>query len=430
MLVEEAVSMVQDELDRGEKSKRAPIAMHFSDYEITEPIPKPKLPIVFKCVKDQPMQQFIEGLLSLMERHESPLHITLDVMCAFFMEETLDDIKAGVECLSAAAVESGKHRLTFSTCRFPPDQERFWPELGDMNAFLRRHTAAIGEQPLSCHKVFLCPQGDQLATFAQMYEEFFSKTSLGRTPTDAAINITVHWLKMHHEKAYLKARQPSELKKHPHLPPPLPLGLTTEYINDKYMTAILKSRGMFRARRTRSAARRGGQRRGSHRTISRERSDSMVSGARPRGGRSPNSVGALERLLNRVAREGRTSSRDPHAKERESARITGQVAQLYKSKCEEVAQLSVELEALRLEMELIKESKDVKMEAELLKLQKENSYFRNMQDHFDKHSARLGKLKDSLVYENKQLSEELQLLKLSKRERRAARKQMKRRKYE
>ena len=81
-------------------------------------------------------------------------------------------------------------------------------------------------------------------------------------------------------------------------------------------------------------------------------------------------------------------------------------------------------------MELIKESKDVKMEAELLKLQKENSYFRNMQDHFDKHSARLGKLKDSLVYENKQLSEELQLLKLSKRERRAARKQMKRRKYE
>ena len=53
-----------------------------------------------------------------------------------------------------------------------------------------------------------------------------------------------------------------------------------------------------------------------------------------------------------------------------------------------------------------------------------------MQDHFDKHSARLGKLKDSLVYENKQLSEELQLLKLNKRERRAARKQMKRRKYE
>ncbi len=143
------------------------------------------------------------------------------------------------------------------------------------------------------------------------------------------------------------------------------------------------------------------------------------------------SVGALERLLNRVARGGKASNRvrDPHAKERETSKVMGRIAVLYRAKCEEVTKLSAKIESISLELELQKEKKDIEIESEVLRLKKENTYFRQLQDHYDKHTARLGKLKDSIVHENKQLYEELQLLKLSKKERRAEMKEMKKRKY-
>ena len=431
LIADEAVRMAVEDSEKGERGKAAPVSMHFTDFTIVDPLYKPinHKPINFKHIGDQQLQQFTEGMLSLMERHPAPLYITVDVLLNFFMDESIDDMKAAVRSMTDAALESGRHRITFSTCRYAPDMEKWWSQIGDLNRFIRQLTAEVGEQPLSCHKVFLIAKGQQLATCSAMYDEWYTKKSLGRMPTEAAVNICVHWVRTHHEKAYNKPRQPTELKKSAHLPLPIPLGLTEEYYNCEYMVAMLRSRGMYMGRRPRSAARRGTQRRGSHRTVSRDRSDSVVSFARPRGGRSPNSVGALERLLNKVAKGEKPSNTDPHAKERETSRVTGRIAMLYKAKCEEVTRLSVEIESMRLELELQKDRKDIEMEAEVLRLKKENTYFRQMQDHYDKHTARLGKLKDSVVEENKQLYEELQLLKLSKKERRAERKELKKRKY-
>ena len=408
-----------------EKEKESPIYMHFSDYTIIGTVGQkhPKIPhIVYKEIKNQNFQEFCEGLLALMEREQRRLYITVDVLLAVFLEETQDDIESAIKAVTEAAEVSGRHQVTWSTARYAPDLERHWPDINDLNTFVRNHNARCGLQALSLHKIFLQPAGNgQYVTFAQMYEEFFSKKSLGRTPTEAAAALTRIWLTQHFQSAYNKPPQPSDKQLHP-LALPLPLGMSPDFTNDEHMLNILKSRGLYRGRRSRSATKRTQQRKGSHRTLSRHRSDSMVSGARrEQGARSPNSVGLLERLLHRVAR-GRHSGRDPHGQERESARISEKISELYHAKCYELTQLNVAHESLKLEFDLLKERREVEAETEILRLKSENEHLRKLNDHTDKQYDRLARIKNDLYEENKRLYEDMEMLRLSKKERRAAKK--------
>ena len=393
-----------------------PIHLHYADFNIEAPA---GARVKYILLKEKSLQEFGEMLLSTMERELRPMYVTIDVLSAFIYEESYEDITSVIKAVCEAAMESGRHRTTWSTLRFAPDAERYWSDIGDLNGWIRKYTAECGEQPLATHKVYLKPRGKQLFTFAEMYEEWWHKTSLGSRPSDGAAVVNSTWIEKHHASGYESPRMPREPRTDV-LAIPCPLGLTDEFIKDDRMLAMLKSRGLYRGRRTRSTSRRPGARRASHRTVSRESADSLVSGARPRGARSPHSISILERLLNRVARMPKKD--DPHASERETAKVTSRIAELYTGKCQDLTRAQLEIESLRLEIELVREARDVKMEAEVTKLREENKYLREAQARSDRLADKLTDIKESLRYENEKLFDELNLLKMTKKERRAHKK--------
>ncbi len=418
------------EAARGEKRKSLeadeaqPIHMHVADYQL-EQWTNARPEIVFKQVGEESLDQFVEGNITMMEAESRPMYITYDIITSYFMEEYSEDIVKAMKTLTDFALDSGRHRVTFSTGRYCGDFERHWVSLSELNNEVRRMTQEAGEQSLSLHKCFLTVQDGALVTHAAMYAEFASKKSLGRMPTELAEQTLLDWIQRHHSNAYQQARRPKQKVLAP-LPLPLPVSLTHEYANDQFMVSVLKSRGMYRGRRTRCTSRRAPPRRSSHRTLSRDRSDSVVSGARNgvNGARSPNSLGILERLLQRVSKGGK----DQFSREREAEKVTGRIAAMYQQKCAELTRLSIDFESLRLEMDLMKEKVDSEKEAEIRSLKLEVKRLREEASWESSAYEKLFKIKDSLHYENLQLKEEIESMKLSKRERRKAKKEKKRNK--
>lgn len=407
-----------------EQEEEQPLRVHISDFEIVE-TRATNYPIVYKTVGDVSMSTFTQETLDWMRDEQRPMHISADIVHCFFMEEQNEDLMATIRCLTEAAIEGGKHRISFSTARYNPDGERHWFSLSELNNEIRSYTQLIGEQSLSLHKAFLSPENGVLACFAQCYEEFYRKTSLGKTPSDLGVQIVIGWITQHHQHAYVHQRRPKKRILAP-LPMPLPISMTKAWYEDEYMVRLLKSRGLFRGRRTRSTSRHAPPRRTSHRTVSRERSDSQVSGARPNGGRSPMSNGCLERLLHQVTKGGRT--RDPYTREREASRVAGRISSLYQDKCAEVVSLRVEVETLKLQMDLMKDKREGDKELELNELRLELRRLKDNEKWQDASYDRLAKVKETLLYENKQLEEQLEDLKISKKERRQKKKEKKQRK--
>ena len=423
-----ADSLARDAIEtaRGEKRKSLeeeaakPIHLHVADY-LLEPFTT-KVDIVFKQTGEETLEQFLEANIDMLESEERPMYVTYDVITNFFMEESEENLVNAVKALTEVAVASGRHRVTFSTGRFCADFERHWASLGDLNNEIRRVTQETGEQSLSLHKCFLTVQDGALATFAAAYAEFHSKKSLGRKPTEMAEQILLDWIQRHHIHAYQHPRRPKQKVLAP-LPLPLPVSMTREYANDPFMVSVLKSRGMFHSRRARSTSRKAPLRRSSHRTISRERSESLVSGARPNGARSPNSLGLLERLLQRVSKGSNKGRQQDFVREREAERVTSRIAGMYQQKCTDLTRLSIDFESLKLEMDLLKESRDTEREAEISNLKLEVRKLREAASWEQSAYDKLFRVKDGLHHENLQLKEELEALRLSKKERRKAKKE-------
>lgn len=419
---EEAVSTARDEAM--EQDQEEPIRVHLTDFEIKQS-PTSKFPILFKTVEDETLESFVENTLKWMEEEQRPMHISADILLAFFMQNQDEELMDAVRTLTEAAIAGGRHRITFSTARYPPDFERHWSAISDVNNALRTFTQKVGEQSLSIHKAFLTPQDGVLVCFAACYEEYYKKSSLGKTPSELAVQIVLGWVESHHRHAYQHPRRPKERVLAP-LPLPLPIAMTKEWASDEYMVRLLKSRGLFRGRRTRSTSRRAPPRRQSHRTISRERADSLVSGARPNGGRSPNSNGCLERLLHQVQRGGR--ARDPYVRERECSRVTTRISGLYREKCQEVVNLRVEVETLKLQLEIQKDRQEGEQELEINRLRLEVKKLRETEKWQDAAYDKLARVRDALHCDNKALEEEMENLRLSKKERRQKKKEKKSRK--
>ena len=405
-----------DQQPPAKEQETGPIHIHYADFEIETPA---GAKVKYLVLKEKTLQEFGEMLLSSMEREQRQMLITVDVLTAFIYDESFEDITSVIKAVTEAAMESSRHRVTWSTLRFAPDAERYWSDIGDLNSWIRRYTAQTGEQNMALHKVYLRPKGNQLYTYAEMYEEWWRKSSLGISPSGAAAFVNATWVEKHHANGFQSPRMPREPRTDV-LAIPCPLGMTSEYVDDERILSMLKSRGLFRGRQSRSASRRSTTRRGSHRTHSRERADSCVSGARPRGARTPDSVSALERLLNRVARMPRKS--DPHSTERETAKVTARIAELYRGKCTELTKVQLESESLCLELELCKEAHDFKMEAEITKLRDENRQLREAQVRLDRLADKLTDIKEDLRHENSKLLDEIQMMKMTKRERRAHKK--------
>ncbi len=396
-----------------------PLHLHYADFNIETPA---GARVKYVLLKEKSLQQFGEALMSAMETEQRAMFITVDVLSAFIYDESFEDITSVIKAVTEAAMESGRHRIVWSTLRHSPDAERYWSDIGDLNCWIRRYTAEIGEQNINLHKLYLKPRGNQLYTFAEMYLEWWHKSSLGSTPSEAAGVVNAEWVEKHHARGFSTPRMPREPRSDP-LAIPAPLGMTPDFVNDEKLLAMLKSRGLYRGRQSRSATRRSTTRKGSHRTLSRDRADSLVSGGRRHGGaRTPDSVSALERLLNRVARMPRRN--DPHSTERETVKVTTRIAELYREKCNQLTKVQLECESLRLELELVREAQDVKAEAELTKLRDENRYLREAQVRSDRLADKLSDIKEDLRHENSKLYDELQLLKMSKRERRAHKKNL------
>ena len=424
----EAARVEVEDMDQGDANasqgagEDEPLRVHLSDFEI-EQSPHASTRILFKVPEEESLDEFIEATLDWMEKETRPMCISVDVFMRWFMEETNEALMACVKTLTEAAISGGLHRITFSTMRFVPDYERHWYTIGELNNEIRTYTQSIGEQALSLHKAFMSPQEGVLACFAACYAEFFNKSSLGKTPSELAVQQVLGWLVMHHKHAYIHKRRPKQRNLIP-LPMPLPLSMTKEWAEDEYMVRLLKSRGLFRGRRARSSSRKSNTRRTSHRTLSRNRADSVVSGAMPRGGRSPMSNGCLERLLHQVMKSGRT--RDNYQREREVSRVTGRISSLYKDKCAEVTGLRVEVETMKLQLDLLREKQEGESALEVNKLKLEVKRLRENERWQDASYDRLFKVKDALYHDKLSLEEELENLKLSKKERRQKKKDKKR----
>lgn len=397
-----------------------PIRLHITDFHI-EQSPLTNTPVDIRLVKEESLEQFCEATIALMENEKHPLHISVDCLHQYFMEESTDDLMAAVRAVTDAAVESKRHRVTFSTLRYCPDLERHWSCLGQLNNRIRQHTIDSGEQLLSLHKIFLNPRSGSLETFGETYEEFARKSSLGSTPSELGAQIVLSWVVRHHQNAYMATRVTDNQKKLAPLPMPIPLSMSPDYASSDFMVSVLKSRGMFCGRRTRSTSRRGAPRRTSHRTISRDRSNSAVSGARPRGARSPASLGALERLLHQVSRNDASSHHQN--RERDAGRVTDRLALLYRQKCEENTRLSLEVESQKLEIDLLHE-KNRERESELVNVRAE---VQNLRNTIQWQEARTDRIKGELNQENRLLEDELANLKLSKKGKKQAKKEKRRR---
>ena len=418
LLVDEAMEMARSNKPNGEKEK--PFHLHIADYPVEYNGPE----VTIRTAEEDSLCEFTEGLLAAMEATDRPMLITIDIINRYFMQEELEDMKAAITSLSEAAVTSGKHRITWSTMRFCPDLERFWGEVNVLNTFIRNTTVKTGEQMLSLHKIYLAPANGQVVTCPENYKEFVDKSSLGRNPSIKGVAINIDWVVKHHKGAYFHPRNPSE-RVVGDLTTPIPLGLTAAFTNNVIFLNMLKSRGLYRGRKVRSVSRGNLRRRTSHRTRSRERSDSCVSGARPRGERSPVSISILERLLNRVATGGSTQSRK--GQERETRKVTEKIANMYQAKCNEVTQLAIDLETMKLELDLMKEKKKMELDEQSSMVRRENEHLKQALDWADDNVMRLEQTRDSMHKENMALIEELQLVKMNKKDRRAAKKAARRR---
>ncbi len=415
-LVDEAMELARESQDRKKASEReGPFHLHITDF----PIEYEGSDVAMRMADEDTLQSFTEGMIAALEATERPMLISIDVLNRFFMEETLADMKASIKAITEAAISSAKHRVTFSTMRFSPDLERFWCEAGQLNSFIRDYTAEIGEQPINLHKLYLQPHNGQFYTCTLHYREYVEKSALGRNPSQKGVSMNIDWVVRHHKTAYWKPRNPSN-KKLEELPLPVPLGLTGSYTDSVTFLNILKSRGLYRGRKARSVSRGNNRRKTSHRTKSRERCDSLVSGARPRGGRSPNSINILERLLNRVSKSGGTA--DNQQKTRETQKMSEKISTLYQAKCSDLTRMAVELEATKLELDLLRESKKSELDAEISNLRKENEHHRQARYWAEENVSQLEKIKDTLHRDNQVLLSEVEKLRMNKKERRAAKK--------
>ncbi len=287
-----------------------PIRLHLSDVNTcSRTWSNSQTGIQWIHISDATMEIFVERVMSfLAEKH--PHNITISAFQLYLHEESPEDMMKSITNIIMEAQASDRHRVTISSLRFNPEDERIWCTIGELNQQIRDLHIKHNLQPLALHKIFIV-KDDRVNGYVvkgNHFIEFNERRSLGSSPSEKAVQLIADWVIRHHATG-IDNSNIIPLKKDQGVMVPCPLGLSSQFYNDEKLASFLKSRGLF-VRQSRSATRKPTLRRTSHRTISRLRPESH-NGRAPRQGRSatPGSIRNLEKLLTNVAKERQA---DPH----------------------------------------------------------------------------------------------------------------------
>ena len=374
-------------------------------------------------ITDPSIELFQERVLSLLER-QRPQRLTILAYQLFLRDNLLDEMVRSIELIMETAAASKRHRVTVSTLRFNPDEERLWHEVGDINRRIREIMDKHRMQPLLAHKIFI-QKDDDIGGYtvkANFFAEYMKGTSLGTNPNEKGLNMLADWLRTHH-RIGIDNRNVLPLKSEAVIQTPCPLGLTPSFFNNNKMTSFLKSRGMF-VRHSRSETRKPLLRRTSHRTISRTRPES-IGASTIRQGRS-----ATRHLENLLANAARINAANPHHSHDHSAphldvQQFRRLQEKFDRKCQDFQFLEEKHRVLKGEM--ASKVENFKRETDI----KDQSYKAQL-DHYKQMyfwaDQEVEKLRERLQVYSRDLSEmtdRLNDMRLSKKDKKALRRQQK-----
>ena len=171
-------------------------------------------------------------------------------------EETIDDLKEAVDNIVEAWKANTRHRVVFTTSVFIPNEVEQWPLVAEFNAHVMKANASMQMQPLRLHRIFLVKQAGEniLCVDGRKFIEHIAKHGLGSTVTIEALKTAVKWLLLHHKKGMFNKEVPPSNMDNAGIQP-TPLGYTSGYYDVPEMAKIMKTRGLFVSRRSRSASR-------------------------------------------------------------------------------------------------------------------------------------------------------------------------------
>ena len=170
--------------------------------------------------------------------------------------ETTDELKECVDNIVEAWKSNKRHRVVFGTAVFIPNEVEQWAATAEFNAHVMKANAAMKMQPLRLHRAFLVKQTGEniLCVDGRKFIEHNAKQGLGSTMTIDALKIVVKWLLLHHKKGMFNKNIPPSNMDNVGMQP-TPLGYTLGYYDVPEMTRIMKVRGIFISRRSRSVSR-------------------------------------------------------------------------------------------------------------------------------------------------------------------------------
>ncbi len=170
--------------------------------------------------------------------------------------ETIEELKECVDNIQEAWRVNKRHRVCFATAVFVPNEVEQWSMTAEFNAHVMKANAAMVMQPLRIHRAFLVKQQGEniLCVDGKKFMEHNAKHGLGSTMTIEALKTVVKWLLLHHKKGMYNKNIPASNVDNMGLQP-TPLGYTLGYFDVPEMQKIMKLRGLFISRRSRSVSR-------------------------------------------------------------------------------------------------------------------------------------------------------------------------------
>ena len=171
--------------------KHEPIRLHLSDINTcSRTWSDARTGITWCHITDDNLEIFCERVMSILaETH--PHYITISAFQLYFRYESEEELTKAVAQVLQEAHASGRHRVTISSLRFNPEDERWWAEIGAINTKIRAMHVKYNLQPLALHKIFIT-RDDKLNGYvirANYFIEYNERKSLGGSPTERAVQM-------------------------------------------------------------------------------------------------------------------------------------------------------------------------------------------------------------------------------------------------
>lgn len=139
----------------------------------------------------------------------------------------------------------GVHQLQVPTMYFVPEHCNVWPEIGELNVFIRRETLRDNMGPFNLHRFLMKPLGSGYTLYCKgpMWEEYRTKVGLGRTLSSEGLAKIRKFTIEQFKTGFCSINRPASRQGVREVIPP-PLHVTPGWRTDDYMLDILISRGL------------------------------------------------------------------------------------------------------------------------------------------------------------------------------------------